>query len=94
MPVTASIDAVLRQLFPLIHCHAQVVPLKQLTLSELSQHDGSKPDKPMYLAIRGTVFDVTIGAHSFSACLLSRPQCATVSCIAKHNCAAADVPKV
>ena len=43
----------------------QVVPLKELTLSELKQHDGSEPGKPMYLAIRGTVFDVTIGKYAF-----------------------------
>lgn len=39
----------------------QVVPLKEMTLSELKQHDGTDPDKPMYIAIRGTVFDVTTG---------------------------------
>ena len=38
--------------------------MKTLTLSELSEHDGSSPDKPMYLAIRGTVFDVTLGEQS------------------------------
>ncbi|DBA70909.1 TPA: hypothetical protein ACH3X2_011356 [Trebouxia sp. C0005] len=39
----------------------QVVPPKQMTLQELSQYDGSIAGKPMYLAIRGTVFDVTTG---------------------------------
>ena len=43
----------------------QIVPMKTLTLSELSEHDGSNPDKPMYLAIRGTVFDVTLGEQSY-----------------------------
>lgn len=47
--------------------HAQVVPPKQMTLQELSQYDGSIAGKPMYLAIRGTVFDVTTGEHSFMA---------------------------
>lgn len=42
----------------------QVVPLKEVTLSELKQHDGTNPDKPMYIAIRGTVFDVTTGKHA------------------------------
>ena len=32
-----------------------------MTLQELSQYDGSIAGKPMYLAIRGTVFDVTTG---------------------------------
>lgn len=39
----------------------QVVPPKQMTLQELSHYDGSIAGKPMYLAIRGTVFDVTTG---------------------------------
>ncbi len=38
-----------------------------MTLQELSQYDGSIAGKPMYLAIRGTVFDVTTGEHSFTA---------------------------
>lgn len=38
-----------------------------MTLQELSQYDGSIAGKPMYLAIRGTVFDVTTGKHSFIA---------------------------
>ena len=37
---------------------------RELTLKELAQHDGSDPDRPLMLAIRGTVFDITPGAHS------------------------------
>ncbi len=37
-----------------------------MTLQELSQYDGSSAGKPMYLAIRGTVFDVTTGEHSLN----------------------------
>ena len=37
-----------------------------MTLQELSQYDGSTAGKPMYLAIRGTVFDVTTGEHSLN----------------------------
>ena len=40
----------------------QVVSERELTLKELAQHDGSDPDKPLLLAIRGTVFDITPGA--------------------------------
>ena len=50
----------------------QVVPLKELTLSELKHHDGTNPDKPMYIAIRGTVFDVTTGKLGCSCMLLLR----------------------
>ncbi|KAI1616017.1 cytochrome b5-like heme/steroid binding domain-containing protein [Exophiala viscosa] len=32
---------------------------KEITLEELSQCDGSNPDKPTYVAIKGTVFDVS-----------------------------------
>ena len=40
----------------------QVVPERELSLQELAQHDGSDPSRPILLAIRGTVFDVTAGA--------------------------------
>ncbi|ODN77857.1 hypothetical protein L202_04971 [Cryptococcus amylolentus CBS 6039] len=30
-----------------------------ITLAELAKHDGSDPSKPIYLAIKGKVFDVT-----------------------------------
>ncbi|KAI9139925.1 cytochrome b5-like heme/steroid binding domain-containing protein [Paraphysoderma sedebokerense] len=33
--------------------------LKSFTPSELSQYNGTNPDLPVYLAIKGTVFDVT-----------------------------------
>ena len=39
-----------------------MVPEEKLTLKELAQHDGSDPEKPLLLAIRGTVFDITPGA--------------------------------
>jgi predicted heme/steroid binding protein len=41
-----------------------VVPERELTLKELAQHDGSDPDKPLLLAISGTVFDITPGAFA------------------------------
>jgi predicted heme/steroid binding protein len=40
---------------------AQVVPEQRLTLQQLAQFDGSDAAKPIMLAIRGTVFDVTKG---------------------------------
>jgi len=40
-----------------------VVPEKRLTLGQLAEHDGSDPQKPILLAIRGTIFDVTKGMH-------------------------------
>ena len=52
----------------------QVVPLKQLSLSELSQHDGRNPDMPMYIAIRGTIFDVTAGRSQNRVNLVPPPQ--------------------
>mmetsp|Transcript_28129 Transcript_28129/g.71726 ORF Transcript_28129/g.71726 Transcript_28129/m.71726 type:complete len:237 (-) Transcript_28129:118-828(-) len=43
----------------------QVVPLKELTLQQLAQHDGSDPTKPLYLAIKGTIFDVSKGSQFY-----------------------------
>ena len=40
----------------------QVVPERELSPKELTRHDGSDPDLPLLLAIRGTVFDITPGA--------------------------------
>lgn len=34
-------------------------PLKVFTLEELREYDGSDPHKPIYISIRGIVFDVT-----------------------------------
>ena len=56
----------------------QLVAPSQLSLSELSQHDGSNPDKPMYLAIRGTIFDVTSGELS---CHISHRDIVNVQCL-------------
>lgn len=41
----------------------QVVPERELTLEQLAQHDGSDPSKPMLLAIRSVIFDITAGAR-------------------------------
>lgn len=67
----------------------QIVPMKSLTLSELSEHDGSNPDKPMYLAIRGTVFDVTLGRQAHSSKRIAQASCeiATIQQIPHvHSC--------
>jgi predicted heme/steroid binding protein len=36
-----------------------------LTPSQLSTYDGSNPDLPIYLAINGTIFDVSAGRHTY-----------------------------
>lgn len=36
-----------------------------LTLDELTKYDGSDPGLPIYLAINGTIFDVSKGAHTY-----------------------------
>lgn len=48
----------------------QVVEPKRLTLAELAAYNGEQPGKPILLAIRGTVFDVTKGAR---ACRIPYP---------------------
>jgi hypothetical protein len=42
----------------------QVVEPKRLTLAQLKEYDGSDAKKPILLAIRGTVFDVSKGRVS------------------------------
>lgn len=37
----------------------QVVAPKSLSLKELQEFDGNDPAKPMYMAVKGTVFDVS-----------------------------------
>lgn len=36
-----------------------------LTLAELAKYDGTDPTLPIYLAINGTIFDVSAGAHTY-----------------------------
>lgn len=38
---------------------------KYLTLEELSVYDGSDPEKPIYLSINGTIYDVSAGARMY-----------------------------
>ncbi|PWA97897.1 membrane-associated progesterone binding protein 2 [Artemisia annua] len=33
----------------------------ELTLNQLKQYDGSDPSKPIYVAVKGRIFDVTTG---------------------------------
>ncbi|CAL5358811.1 hypothetical protein ACSBR2_036734 [Camellia fascicularis] len=33
----------------------------EFTLQQLNQYDGSVPSKPIYMAVRGRIFDVTAG---------------------------------
>ena len=46
----------------------------ELTLEELKKYDGSNKSLPIYLAIKGTVFDVTKGpkSHSFMLSMTRR----------------------
>ena len=43
----------------------QQPPSRTLTLEELRGYDGSDPSLPIYLAVKGIVFDVTPGAEKF-----------------------------
>lgn len=36
-----------------------------LTIEELAKYDGSDPKLPIYLAVNGTIFDVSAGAHTY-----------------------------
>jgi predicted heme/steroid binding protein len=38
---------------------------RYFTLQELAQYDGKDPDKPIYLSINGTVYDVTAGRRIY-----------------------------
>ncbi|EJU02497.1 progesterone binding protein [Dacryopinax primogenitus] len=38
---------------------------KQLRLADLKSFDGTQPGKPIYVSIKGTVFDVTSRAESY-----------------------------
>ncbi|KAL1302817.1 hypothetical protein AAFC00_003154 [Neodothiora populina] len=37
----------------------------QLTDAELAQYDGADPSKPIYIALNGTIYDVTAGARMY-----------------------------
>jgi predicted heme/steroid binding protein len=39
--------------------------MRDFTKQELAQHDGSKPDLPMLISIRGVVFDVSTGKQFY-----------------------------
>ncbi len=43
----------------------QVTPPKQLTLDQLAEFDGTNPSKPIYLAVRGVIFDVSTGSEFY-----------------------------
>lgn len=59
---------------------AQIVPEQRLTLQQLAAYDGSDPAKPIMLAIKGTVFDVTKGEGLQTA--LRDARCSGVACCA------------
>jgi predicted heme/steroid binding protein len=39
--------------------------MKDFTKQQLAQHDGSNPDLPMLISIRGVVFDVSTGKQFY-----------------------------
>jgi membrane-associated progesterone receptor component len=43
----------------------QLVPMRDFTTKQLAQHDGSDPELPMLIAIRGVVFDVSTGKNFY-----------------------------
>ncbi|KAH3711719.1 uncharacterized protein LOC127857666 [Dreissena polymorpha] len=49
-----------------IETHEGGVPPKIFTGEELSKYDASNPEEPIYLAIKGVVFDVTSGRQFYS----------------------------
>lgn len=51
----------------------QPVQLGQVTDRELRAYDGSDPNKPLLMAIRGQIFDVSTGRYNFRFCVLLLP---------------------
>lgn len=43
----------------------QVVQPKRLTLQQLAEYDGRTLETPIYLSVRGTIFDVTAGRNFY-----------------------------
>jgi predicted heme/steroid binding protein len=43
----------------------QVVPLREMTMEEVAEGDGKDPAKPIYIAIRGVVYDVSTGRQFY-----------------------------
>ncbi|CAI5496704.1 unnamed protein product [Closterium sp. Naga37s-1] len=41
------------------------IKIGEITLEELSQYSGSDPEKPILLAVRGKIYDVTRGKHFY-----------------------------
>ncbi|XP_072031683.1 uncharacterized protein [Amphiura filiformis] len=46
---------------PKLKLNEKKAPLRAFTAAELAIYDGSNPDLPIYLSIKGAVFDVTEG---------------------------------
>ena len=42
------------------------VSAKDMTLEELAQYDGSDPSKPILMALKGEIFDVTSGKEFYA----------------------------
>jgi predicted heme/steroid binding protein len=53
------------KVFPKLKKYVNSPPLIKVTEEELAAHDGSDPDKPIWVAIAGEVFDVTSGKEYY-----------------------------
>lgn len=48
--------------------------MRDFTMEQLAQHDGSNPDLPMLISIRGVVFDVSTGKQFYGPNGEQQPQ--------------------
>ncbi|XP_053568413.1 neudesin [Bombina bombina] len=47
------------------HKEAQHLPVRLFTDEDLASHNGDKDDQPIYMAVKGSVFDVTSGKQFY-----------------------------
>ena len=62
---TWSLPLCLANMITMITLLVQVVPLKQMPLAELALYNGSDASLPLFLAIQGTVYNITKGSHFY-----------------------------
>lgn len=59
--VSVTLSIASRYMLLYVVVHVQVVPPMKLTLEQLKEYGGEDRSKPILLAIRGVIFDVTKG---------------------------------